>query len=1021
MRGWMKLAFSVAIAILMTSRLAAAQTTTGTITGRVVDSQGLSVPGVTINVEGPNLQGILTVVTSENGDYILPQLPPGTYTVSFQLSGFERQQKTIALAPTQTLPLNVVMGPAALTETVTVVGNSADVLTQTAQVATSFKQDLIATLPTNRDINAILLRAPAVHPTGPGGNYSIAGAMSFESLFMVNGVNVNENVRGQANDLYIEDAIQETTVATDGISAEYGRFSGGVINIVTKSGGNLFSGSFRDTLNNDNWRAYVTGNDAHPFTSDCATCGPSSLPNTKIDRLIQQYEGVFGGPIVKDRLGFFFAGRWRNAPVGRQTVAPLNIPYTFEDRSQRYEGKVTYTLRSNHRVEGTFEKITKKEINGTFNTGTSMDLASLYSRQLPQRLFTISYNGILSPQFFVETRVSARKFTFIGTGSQFTDLINGTLLIDRGRGNLRYWSPTFCGVCDNEGRDNDNEYVKATYFKSTRGTGSHQVVFGYDTFNDKVFANNHQSGSDYRILGTTSFPVNGVIYPQWNPTTTILQYNPITVGTQGTNFRTHSIFFNDNWRLNTHVTFNLGVRWDKNHGVDSAGQLIAKDSAISPRLGLVWDPGGDGRWSVSGSVGKYVAALNSSIAGSSSPGGQPATFQWTYQGAAINPDSGAASLVGPAAAIQQVFDWCNRDSQGLCRASAPSVVSVPGVSIKIPDGLSSPNVMAYAAGVSRQITSRAVVRADYSFRDYRDFYSQRIDTTTGQVRDQFGQLSDLAVVENTNDLKRRYSGVTVSVTYRVNGRTDIGGNYTLSRLWGNFDGENSASGPLTTDLFQYPEYRQAAWYAPEGDLGSDQRHRSTLWVNYGVPRVTGLTISLLQDLSSGLPFGAGGGSPAGQSGFSASAVVDARDYVVNPGYATPQGGSNQTYYFTARDAFRTQASRRTDFAANYAYGIGTDSRKVELFVQAQVLNLFNNQDLCGCGSDVFSNGGAVFLSRIGSAVQTPGTAGLVPFNPLTTAPVEGTNWRYGANWGTPLNRFAFTSPREFRMTFGVRF
>jgi hypothetical protein len=64
----------------------------------------------------------------------------------------------------------------------------------------------------------------------------------------------------------------------------------------------------------------------------------------------------------------------------------------------------------------------------------------------------------------------------------------------------------------------------------------------------------------------------------------------------------------------------------------------------------------------------------------------------------------------------------------------------------------------------------------------------------------------------------------------------------------------------------------------------------------------------------------------------------------------------------------------------------------------------------------------VYLSRIGSSVQTPAnTAGLVPFNPLTTTPVAGTNWRYGANWGTPLNRFAFTSPREFRMTFGVRF
>src|SRR5438445_384833 len=94
----------------------------------------------------------------------------------------------------------------------------------------------------------------AAHPSGPSGAYSIAGAMSFETLYMVNGVNVSENLRGQAYDLYIEDAIQETNVATSGISAEYGRFGGGVVNVITKSGGNLLGGSFRETFHNDKWR-----------------------------------------------------------------------------------------------------------------------------------------------------------------------------------------------------------------------------------------------------------------------------------------------------------------------------------------------------------------------------------------------------------------------------------------------------------------------------------------------------------------------------------------------------------------------------------------------------------------------------------------------------------------------------------------------------------------------------------------------------------------------------------------------
>ena len=1023
----------VVAAVLLSAGLASAQTT-GTISGRIVDGQGLGIPGVTINVESPNLQGIESVVSSSNGDYIVPLLPPGQYTVTFQLSGFERQQKTVSVAPTQTVPLNMTLGPATLAETVNVVGRSADVLTQTAQVATDFKQTLIAMLPTNRDINSTLLMAPAVHPSGPSGAYSIAGAMSFESLYLVNGVTANENIRGQPFNLYIEDAIQETVIATDGISAEYGRFSGGVVNIITKSGTNLFSWSARDTLADDNWRSLVTGNGnfaplaAGQTTARCnmvTGIGGQQIPDphcfsgdTKVAAVVPLYEGVLGGPIIKDHLTFFGAGRLQDQQTASNTAAPLNIPYVAENDRKRFELKLTGSLNSNHRLEGSYQKEALTQVNNTFSTATSLDLASLYTRETPLDSYQANYNGILSNKLFVEGRFSVRHFSFIGSGAPTTDLINGTLLTDQADGGLRYWSPTFCGICDPERRDNDNESVKVTYFNSTRRAGSHSVVFGFDTFNDKRFANNHQSGSDYRVLGAAAiFPGDGNVYPQWNPATatTILQYNPIAMGSLGTNFRTNGFFVNDNLRWNNHLTFNLGLRYDRNHGVDSAGNLVADDSALSPRIGIVWDPKGDGVWSVSASVGKYVAAIANTIADSSSAAGNPATIQWTYAGPAINPNPTAATLTTSADALRTMFAWCAPDSRGFCTSASPSASAVPGVSIKIPNGLSSPNVLAYAAGISRQVGSRAVVRADYSYRDYRDFYSQRIDTSTGTVVDQFGNKSDLAVVENTNNLTRRYSGMTVSATYRVRTGTDIGGNYTLSRLWGNWDGENVGSGPIFTTVFQYPEYRNASWYAPQGDLSADQRHRSTMWVNYAVPKVSGLTLSVLGDLASGLPYGASGS-------FSASAVVNAAPYVTNPGYITPQGGPNEIYYYTARDAFRTDWSRRADFAASYSRPFGVRSRKVEGFIQAQVLNIFNNQDLCGCGDTVFLNGGSVQTNRLGSGLLTPvNSATLQKFNPLTTTPVLGVNWNYNSNFGTPLNRFAFTSPRMFRMTFGVRF
>jgi len=1018
-----------AVALFAFAAVATAQTTNGTISGHVADQQGLALPGVTVNASSPNLQGIRTVVTTENGDYVISLLPSGAYTISFELSGFERVTKTVTLAPTQTLPLDAQMGTAGISETVNVVGHSADTLMNTAQVATNFSQDLIATLPTNRDINAVLLLAPGVHPSGPAGAYSIAGAMSFESLFLVNGVTVNENIRGQANNLYIEDAVQETTVATAGVSAEFGRFSGGVVNVVTKSGGNKFSGSFRDTYNNDNWRSYtlmpagalVPNDRTKTIPSPVLACGAlaneacdegAQYPrDTKLDLSVPTYEYTVGGPIMKDHLWFFTAGRLTSQQSSRQTFV-TNIAYPFTDDQKRYEGKLTYSANSNHRFQGTYTKILRSQINA--NQFNVLDLSSLFTAKLPQDLLALNYNGVLSPTFFFEARVTNRHSLSHGIGAASQDLINGTMVRDL-IGGTRYWVSTFCGVCRDEQRDNNNVWVKGNYFLSRKGSGSHNISFGYETFNDIRVSDNYQSGSSYRIIGTTTVIRGTTVYPQFLTTganRTLLQYDPIGLSSQGTNFRTHSVFAQDNLRYSDNVTFNLGLRFDKNHGVDAMGNLTAKDSAWSPRLGVIWDPKADGNWAVTASFAKYVAAIANSIADSSSSAGSPSSFQWAYNGPAINADANAATLIDTPTAIQTVFNACRRDAGGMCTGMGPIVASlVPGVGIRIPDGLGSPNVFEYAAGVSRQLGNRAAVRADFVYRDYRDFYSQRIDTTTGRAVDSLGNPTDISIVENTNDLKRRYNGVTMTATYRFGGRTDVGGNYTLSRLWGNVDGENTTSGPINATLFQYPEYRRAEWFAPQGDLAADQRHRSRLWVNYGVPKVSGLTLSFLENMGSGVPYGALG-------------TVDARPFVdpaIAAKYVTPQGGTSENYYYTARDAFRTQSEFRTDFSAAYTHSIDRGSHKVDLFIQAHVLNIFNQFQLCGCADSVFNNGGNILLTRVSTGVNSPNGTTRPNFNPFTTTPVQGVNWDFSPAFGTAQSRLAFTSPRTFRMTFGVRF
>ena len=141
------------------------------------------------------------------------------------------------------------------------------------------------------------------------------------------------NIFGTNNNLFIEDAIEETQVLTSGISAEYGRFSGGVVNIVTKRGGDIFSGSYRHNLSNASWT------DETPFET-----------RQRPDRFSNALEGTFGGPILRARAWFFSAGRYESSTDAR-TFTQTGIGYDFGLDNKRYELKGTATPRPNHTVQ----------------------------------------------------------------------------------------------------------------------------------------------------------------------------------------------------------------------------------------------------------------------------------------------------------------------------------------------------------------------------------------------------------------------------------------------------------------------------------------------------------------------------------------------------------------------------------------------------------------------------------------------------------------------------------------------
>jgi len=517
--------------VMLLAGSAAAQSPTGILSGRVTDVTGAPRANVIVTVSSPSLLQNQRTSTSENGDYLFRLLPPGEYQVSFLLAGFAETIESRDVAATQPVVVNAVLRPGPVREAVTV-KPEASLFFNTVTSATNFSQAVVEQLPLGRSVTNAVALAPGVHATGPDGALSLSGAMTFENVFLVDGVQSQDNLRGTPLDLYIEDAIQETTIQTSGVSAEYGRFTGGLTHTVTRSGSNDFSGSFRTGFTNDQWRSVT------PFEE------------SKMDALVPTYEFTAGGPVVANRTWFFGAGRFFDRTVARQTGI-TNIPFEFNANEKRYEGKVSQSLGEAQRLQVAYTGIDRLE-NNHASAGASnvMDLASLTNRSLPQRLLSAHYTGMFGSRFFLEGQYSLRRFTFEGDGGRSRDRVLGTLMLDQSTG-ASWWAPQFCGVCSDERRDNDSLLVKGSYFLSN-GAGAHDLVFGYETFNDRRDGDLHESASDYHVWTTASVIDNGTIFPVMeggiDAFSTFIIHWPILQPSRGTNYRSHALFVNDTWK-----------------------------------------------------------------------------------------------------------------------------------------------------------------------------------------------------------------------------------------------------------------------------------------------------------------------------------------------------------------------------------------------------------------------------------------------------------------------------------------
>jgi len=262
-----RIGFALLLAVLIAATAWADGSLFGTLTGKAVDESGGALPGVTIELRSNEKGFQRTAVTDATGAFNFALLPPGTYTVKANLMGFDPTEAAgNQIQAEKTTVVTMTMKVQRAQEEVSVTGDVPLVDKTNTTATTDVRAELTDKLPIARAYQTVIDFAPGQNDIDGDGNSNARGAPDSANVFLFDGVDTTDPTTGGfgANNNF--DTIQEVVVSNSGISAEYGRVQGAVINVITKSGTNAFHGSGRALATNDSWNADNKGN--NPFTGD---------------------------------------------------------------------------------------------------------------------------------------------------------------------------------------------------------------------------------------------------------------------------------------------------------------------------------------------------------------------------------------------------------------------------------------------------------------------------------------------------------------------------------------------------------------------------------------------------------------------------------------------------------------------------------------------------------------------------------------------------------------------------------
>jgi hypothetical protein len=609
-------AFVLALLVVAAAAPAFAQVsaTTGSINGKVSDATGGVLPGVTVTIASPSMQGTRSDVTDQQGDYRFPAVPPGEYRITYELTGFGavvREGVRVGLGFTATV--NIEMRVASLQETVTVTGESPVVDVTATTTATNFGQERLASLPNARDFWTVLAAAPAiiVNRIDVGGNaagtqtgYSAYDTKTDQHRPMVEGI-VNTEGTGAAGWYYDYGSIDEVAVETKGHTAEM-PWPGVWSNFIAKSGGNEYHGKIYADYQNKNVQAENI-DDSATFLCPGGRCG--DLTPSDLNRLENYYDvnGDAGGYLIKDK--FWWYGSLRDQNI---KVALPNFPVkAFETGLRNLSAKGTYALSQNNKVSGYAGWGRKSQPNrlDTFRIGATTarhsSEASTWQQLYWGHTYKGSYDSVLSDSTFFEIRGGQFKYVWpnyrYSEDPAYQDL--GNQIVSGGNRDGWFRTPSRNQIAGS-----------ITYFKGGWG-GDHSFKLGGEWFRETF--------TDERGVGVNGVVPGDVIHYLNNgvPAEVDLFATP-SVSEQG--LLTLGFYVQDSWRLNSRLTFNLGLRFDRYRAFlpEQEGPPVGRFNATQvsfpevsnaktfnqpvPRLGLVFDLTGQSRTVLKANYARYA-------------------------------------------------------------------------------------------------------------------------------------------------------------------------------------------------------------------------------------------------------------------------------------------------------------------------------------------------------------------------------------------------------------------------------